>query len=84
MDKYLGSVSGKDEPNKIEKSGLHLTDIDGKPTFKEGKIVLICKTLYKDAIKQENFIESEFAEKTYPDKDFSVIYIAEIKEAYEF
>ena len=81
---YLGSVSGKDEPNKIEKSGLHLTDIEGKPTFKEGKIVLICKTLYKDAIKQENFIESEFAEKTYPDKDFSVIYIAEIKEAYEF
>ena len=79
---YLGSTSGKDVPDKIEKSGLHLTTIDGRPTFEEGKLVLVCKTLYKDALKPENFIERNFAEETYPEKDYSVMYIAEIVDAY--
>jgi len=79
---YLGKTSGRDVPNKIEKSGLHLTEIDGKPTFEEGKLVLVCKTLYKDSFKPENFIDKEIPEKIYPNKDYSVMYIAEITNAY--
>ena len=30
---YLGKVSGKDVPDKIEQSGLHLTAVDGQPGF---------------------------------------------------
>jgi hypothetical protein len=79
---YLGSNSGRDVPDKIEKSGLHLIDINNKPTYEEGKLVLVCKTLYREALKPENFIERSFAEQTYPDKDYSVMYIAEITDAY--
>ena len=80
---YLGSHSGKDEPDKIAHSGLHLTKVDGQPTFKEGKIVLVCKTLYKQALDPECFIDPAFAEASYPDKDYSVTYVAEIEAAYE-
>lgn len=80
---YLGSNSGADVPDKIEKSGLHLTKVDGQPTFEEGKLVLVCKTIYKDAFKPENFVDSALVEAAYPDKDYSVMYIAEIEAAYE-
>lgn len=79
----LGTKSGRDVPDKIQKSGLTLTDVDGQPTFKEGKLVLLCKVLYKQQYKPENFISSSLAESCYPDKDYSWQYIAEIESAYE-
>lgn len=80
---YLGSTSGRDEADKIEKSGLHLAHVDGQPTFEEGKLVLLCKTLYHQPMRPEHFIEPAFAAQNYPDKDYSEIYIAEIEAAYE-
>jgi flavin reductase (DIM6/NTAB) family NADH-FMN oxidoreductase RutF len=80
---FIGSNSGKDVPNKIEKSGLHLTSVEGQPTYEEGKIVILCKTIYTQQIQPENFIEKGFGEQTYPDKDYSVMYVAEILAAYE-
>lgn len=47
---FLGSHSGADMPNKIEQSGLHSLKINNQPTFEEGKLVLNCKTIYKDAL----------------------------------
>lgn len=81
---YLGSTSGRDEADKIEKSGLHLTHVDAQPTFEEGKLVLLCKTMYHQPMKPEHFIDAALAEQNYPDKDYSEIYIAEIEAAYEF
>lgn len=43
---YLGKVSGKDVPDKIEQSGLHLTEVDGQPGFEEATQVLVCRKLY--------------------------------------
>ena len=78
---YLGTHSGKDVPDKIEKAGLHLTHVDGQPTYEEGKYVLFCKTLYTQPQKPENFIDAKLAEETFPDKDYSVMYVAEIEKA---
>ncbi|HBF14506.1 MAG TPA: flavin reductase [Clostridiales bacterium] len=80
---YLGTHSGADEPEKIKHSGLHLIYADGQPTFSEGKIVLICKTLYKQAFEPECFVDKNVMEAAYPDKDYSIAYIAEIEAAYE-
>lgn len=80
---YLGSHSGFDVPDKILKSGLHPAEIDGQPYFKEGKVVLVCKVLYRQPILEACFIDSYFASATYPEKDFSVQYVAEIESAYE-
>ena len=67
----------------MEKSGLTLTRVDGEPTYEEGQYVLVCKTLYRQAQKPENFIDPAFAEATFPDHDYSVMYVAEIEAAYE-
>jgi flavin reductase (DIM6/NTAB) family NADH-FMN oxidoreductase RutF len=80
---YMGSHSGKDVPDKIEKAGLTLTHINGEPTYEEGKYMLVCRILYRQAQKPENFIDSAFAEETFPDHDYSVMYVAEIEAAYE-
>ena len=80
---YIGSNSGEDVPDKIEKAGLTLTHVDGKPTYEEGKYMLVCKILYRQVQKPENFMDPAFAVETFPDHDYSVMYIAEIEAAYE-
>ncbi len=79
----LGSKSGREMPDKIQKSGLTLTEVDGQPAFKEGRLVLVCKVIYKQQYKPECFTEKALAESCYPDKDYSWQYIAEIEAAYE-
>ena len=80
---YLGTHSGADVTDKIEKSGLHLTSADGQPTYTEGKYVLLCKVLYSQPIEEKCFLDPAFAAATYPEKDFSVQYVGEIEAAYE-
>lgn len=77
---YLGTVSGKDE-DKISKSGLNIDYINDMPYFAEGKVVLSCKKLYSQYLKEENFSDSSLSEKWYPEKDYHEMYIAEITEA---
>jgi flavin reductase (DIM6/NTAB) family NADH-FMN oxidoreductase RutF len=79
---YLGTNSGRDKPNKIEEAGLHLTYTDGLPTFEEGKIVVNCLVQYVQPITEEGFIYEEQNEAIYPDKDYSVMYIAKIESCY--
>lgn len=79
----LGTKSGREMPDKIQNSGLNLTEVDGQPTFKEGRLVLNCKVIYKQQYKPECFVEKELANACYPDKDYSWPYVAEIESAYE-
>lgn len=79
---YLGKVSGKDEPDKIEKSGLHVEMVQGHPAFREASQVLVCRKLYHDEIKPENFYGSEEDVRWYPEKDYHTMYIAEIVEVF--
>lgn len=78
----LGSKSGRDVPDKIEKSGLHVTEIDGYPTFEEAALVLVCKKLYVQEMKEECFLTDEEVKKFYPDQDFHTMYVSEIVRAY--
>ena len=79
---YLGRVSGRDE-NKIEKSGLTVTEIDGIPAFSEAKTVIVCKKLYAQDMKDNCFISEEFFKKMYPEGDVHTMYIAEIENVYK-
>ena len=76
---YMGKVSGKDE-DKIAKSGLTVTDRNGAPVFKEASLTLVCRKMYRDTIKEENFIDKSNIEKWYPQKDYHDVYVAEIVE----
>lgn len=76
---YMGKVSGKDE-DKMAKSGLTVTDRNGAPVFKEASLTLVCRKMYRDTLKEENFIDKSNIEKWYPQKDYHDVYVAEIVE----
>lgn len=78
---YLGRVSGRDE-DKIQKSGLKLTHLDGVPCFEEATTVLICRKLYVQTLREDCFVDTELCNATYPLKDFHDVYVAEIEHIY--
>lgn len=80
---HLGSVSGRTEPDKIDRAGLHVTEVEGYPTFEEATLTLVCKKLYVQEMKPECFLGTEEIERWYPDKDFHYMYMAEIIKAFE-
>ncbi|MCI5700769.1 MAG: flavin reductase [Lachnospiraceae bacterium] len=80
---HLGSVSGRTEPDKIDRAGLHVTEVEGYPTFEEATLTLVCKKLYVQEMKAECFLGTEEIERWYPDKDFHYMYMAEIIKAFD-
>ncbi|MDO4977323.1 MAG: flavin reductase [Eubacteriales bacterium] len=79
---YLGSVSGRDE-DKIAKVDFHVANVEeGAPSFEEAKLVLVCKPLMVTNLDPANFKDAEIDEKWYANKDYHVMYTAEIISAY--
>ena len=56
------------------------TDANGIPFFEEAKIVLICKKLYSQPMDPEGFVDKSLDEQWYPEKDYHVLYAAEIEQ----
>lgn len=69
---YMGSHSGRDE-DKVSHTKLHLDYSDGVPYYKEAKLVLICKKIYKGKIYKEGFIDKSILD-TYYKSDSNSIY----------
>ncbi len=74
---YLGRVSGRDE-NKVEKSELTVAYDNGTPYFEEANTVLICKKLYAQPYTKDSFVDKSIIQDSYPEKDFHILYIADI------
>ena len=79
---YLGKVSGKDE-DKIAKVGFQVEQCHGAPVFQQASTAIVCKTLYTQWITPENFEEAALEEKWYTDKDYHMMYVAEIEAVYQ-
>ena len=73
---YCGSHSGRNE-DKLEILGLKTEKLDGVPVISDSEIILLCKKLYADDLKEERFIDKE-AISHYPTADFHRFYILEI------
>lgn len=76
---YCGTVSGRDE-DKIKNSNLTVNYKNNTPYFEESKIVLICRKVFAQELKEECFIDKSIIDKWYPQKDYHTMYAAEIKE----
>ena len=76
---YMGKVSGRDE-DKIAKSGLTLSDINGVPVFKEASLTLVCRKLYRQTLEEKCFLETDNIDKLYPQRDYHDVYVAEIEQ----
>jgi flavin reductase (DIM6/NTAB) family NADH-FMN oxidoreductase RutF len=81
---YLGTKSGRDE-DKIAKTKLTVLDDDLAPYFKEAKLVLFCRKIYRDDFKKENFIDKDIIGNIYVEKGAKLhtIYIGEIEKVIE-
>ncbi len=76
--KLLGTVSGRDR-DKVKEAGLTPVFDKDFVYFEEAKLVLLCKKLYFDDLKSENFLNPSI-EKFYPEKDYHRIYIGEVEK----
>lgn len=74
-----GSKSGRDV-DKTAETGLTPAFSDaGGVYFEEAELVLVCKKLYTDVFRPENFLDPEIG-GWYPEKDYHHIYIGEVVE----
>jgi len=82
MLNFCGKYSGRNV-DKIAKTGLKpvITPL-GNITFEQCRLVMECKKLYTDYIKEDNFIAESLINANYPGKDFHKFYIGEISESY--
>ncbi|MEE1313985.1 MAG: flavin reductase family protein [Lachnospiraceae bacterium] len=79
---YVGRVSGREEPDKIEKTSFTPTEIDGVPYFKEANLVFICKKLFVQEMNPDGFVDDckDMDAANYPNKDYHFMYVAEIEK----
>ena len=72
LGKIFGRMSGRDL-DKAEAAGFHYTCLDGVPAFEEASLVLVCRKMYADKIKEENFLDASVDAACYPAKDYHTV-----------
>ena len=78
--KLCGTKSGRDM-DKLVASGLTSFECDGVPAISESKLILVCRKLYADYLKEDSFIDKAVL-VNYPNKDYHRFYVWEIEKAY--
>ena len=77
--RYCGTKSGRDG-DKFAATGLTVaTAKNGAPYVAEANLVLVCRKLYADDLKENAFIDPDML-KHYAAKDYHRFYICEITE----
>jgi flavin reductase (DIM6/NTAB) family NADH-FMN oxidoreductase RutF len=80
---YCGAHSGKNV-DKTGQTGLKTLETShGNVIFEQARLVLECRKLYADFLKQECFIDVLIEKKNYPSKDYHRFFIGEIEACYE-
>ena len=78
---YLGTASGRDE-DKVAKTQLTPAFDSKAAYFNEANLVLICRKLYVQELKEECFVDKDVMNDSYPKRDFHTMYVGEIVETY--
>ncbi len=76
--RFCGTKSGRDF-DKFRETGLSYEIEDGMPIINEAKLVILCKKLYADDLKEECFVAPEPL-VNYKAKDYHRFYICEIEK----
>jgi len=79
--KICGSKSGRDT-DKLAEAGLHTTVLDGVDVISEAETLLVCRKIYVDDLKKENFLDPSLL-STYRQEDYHRIYVCEIEKVYQ-
>jgi flavin reductase (DIM6/NTAB) family NADH-FMN oxidoreductase RutF len=78
MLQFCGTHSGKDVDKVAETGLVPLTTETGNIFYEQCKLVLECRKLYSDFLKEERVELQNLIDKNYPKKDFHKFYIGEI------
>jgi flavin reductase (DIM6/NTAB) family NADH-FMN oxidoreductase RutF len=79
---YCGSHSGR-EVDKAHETGLKPFAVCGTVGFEQARLIFVCRKLYADFIRPENFIDQSLIDENYPSKDFHRQYVGEIVGVFE-
>ena len=72
----LGSLSGRDG-DKVAEAGLTPEALDSAVTFKEAKVTLVCKKIYRQDM-DTNAMPADVVKDFYGSEDAHTIYIGEV------
>ena len=75
-----GRESGRDG-DKLARAGLTATETDGVPVVGESELILVCRKLYADDLREDSFIDRSLLGH-YAQKDYHRMYICQIEHAY--
>ena len=75
-----GRESGRNT-DKLAVAGLHTADCDGVAAVEESELVLVCRKLYADDLRESAFVDPSLL-ANYAQKDYHRVYICEIEHAY--
>ena len=73
----MGTQSGRDT-DKVALAGLTPVFVEDVPAFKEARLTVVARTLYRGQLEESGFRLPSMAEEFYPQKDFHILYHAEI------
>ena len=76
---YTGSHSRKTDKNKIQNAGLTtmFTEL-GNPTFKEGNLIIECRTIYEAPIDVDNMLDDDIIKMYQDNKLKHTMFVGEI------
>ena len=74
--RLCGTRSGR-ELDKLAAAGLTVYDADGTPAIAQSRLIIVCRKLYAQDMKPENFIDQTLLSH-YKAKDYHRQYVGEI------
>lgn len=78
-----GAKSGR-EVDKVRECGFTVRAGAGNaPYFAEAELVLVCRKLYRQDLREDCFTVPQVAEECYPERDYHRMYVGEIAEVYQ-
>jgi flavin reductase (DIM6/NTAB) family NADH-FMN oxidoreductase RutF len=79
MLSLCGSNSGR-EIDKIKECGLTAVPSVriSSPGFDQAELIVECRVIYKDVLKESNFLIPQIIDQCYPAKDFHHVYFGEV------
>ncbi|HWQ51465.1 MAG TPA: flavin reductase [Terriglobales bacterium] len=78
----IGAKSGR-ELDKMNYPGLTPVEKDGAVTFKEAKLTLSCKKLYRHLLSESDILCPDVLKDAYPQGNFHIAFVGEITECTE-
>ena len=78
--KLCGARSGRD-CDKLAEAGLSAVTVDGVPMIREASLLLSCRKLYVDDLREASFLDPSLL-ANYKNGDYHRVYVCEIEHAY--